>query len=90
LIAQAVEKRSVLDEHVREGAELPVLLMTTAHLTGDYSVLRPEWRPTVVYGKLRCEVPPAERENILWECTQRLEGIAIPSGAPTRLCVPKT
>jgi 4-hydroxyacetophenone monooxygenase len=84
LVARAAETRSLLEEHIREGAELPVLLMTTAHLTGDYSVLRPDWKPTVVYGKLRCEVPPAERENILWECTRRLEGIAIPSGAPPR------
>jgi 4-hydroxyacetophenone monooxygenase len=85
LVAQALEKRSLLEEHLREGAELPVLLMTTAHLTGDYSVLRPEWKPTVVYGKLRCEVPPAESENLLSECIRRLEGIAVPAGAPPRL-----
>jgi 4-hydroxyacetophenone monooxygenase len=85
LVAQAVERRSVLDAHIREGAELPVLLMATAHLTGDYSVLRPEWKPTVVYGKLRCEVPPAARENILWECTRRLEGIAPATMATPRI-----
>ena len=70
MLAQAAVTRSVLDASIREGAELPVLLMTAAHLSQDYSLLRPEWRPNVVYGKLRCDVSETERENILRECAR--------------------
>jgi 4-hydroxyacetophenone monooxygenase len=83
LVADALEL-GVLDEHIRQGAELPVLLMTAAHLTGDYSLLRPEWKPTVVFGKLRCEVPPAERETILRECARRLERFTVQCAEPPR------
>jgi hypothetical protein len=78
LVAEALENLGILDEHIRQGADLPVLLMTAAHLTGDYSLLRPEWKPTVVFGKLRCEVPSAERDTILRECARRLGQFAVP------------
>jgi 4-hydroxyacetophenone monooxygenase len=85
LDAQTLEIDSVLDAHIRAGAELPVLLMTTAHLTGDYSVLRPNWRPTPVFGKLRCEVALDDQENILRECASRLSRFYTEKRKPQRL-----
>lgn len=58
--------------HIQRGADLPVLLMTVAHTTGDLSVLRPEWRPIEVLGVGRCEVPQEEQAKIRQECFQRL------------------
>ena len=36
--------------HIEHGADLPTLLMTTAHVTGNLAVLRKEWRPVDVLG----------------------------------------
>ena len=55
------------------GADLPALLMTVAHLTGDFDVLRPEWRPTVqISGVARIEVESHEAAAIRAECLRRL------------------
>ena len=83
--AKASETNSVLDAHIRAGAELPVLLMTTAHLTGDYSVLRSNWRPVPVFGKLRCEVAVDDQATILRECVSRLERFQAGKNRPPRL-----
>lgn len=42
--AQTFPDFDELRDHLR-GAQSPSLLMTVAHMTGDASVLRPEWRP---------------------------------------------
>src|SRR5690349_17707896 len=53
---QAVDHQRVashgaeLQHHIQRGADLPTLLMTTAHTTGDLSVLRNVWRPVDVLG----------------------------------------
>ncbi|PZP42665.1 MAG: NAD(P)/FAD-dependent oxidoreductase [Azospirillum brasilense] len=80
-MTDAAEIMALLEGHLRAGAELPVLLMATAHLTGDYSLLTPGRRPGVVFSKLRCEVEPEEREAILAACTKRLRGF-FAAGAP--------
>ena len=66
------------------GSETPALLMATAHLTGDPSVLRPEWRPVtdrLPHGGL---VP--EQEAVVREfCLARLSRHATTSHpAPSR------
>jgi hypothetical protein len=82
---QAIETYSVLDAYIRAGVKLSVLLMTTAHLTDYYSVLRPNWRPTPVFGKLRCEVAPDDREDILREYVSRLDRVFTAKKRPSRL-----
>jgi 4-hydroxyacetophenone monooxygenase len=62
-----------LRHHVLSGADLPVLLMTVAHTTGDLSILRDEWRPIDVLGVARCDVSAAEEEHIRETCLQYLE-----------------
>ena len=42
-----------LAARIAAGAELPVLMMTAAHLTGDYSLLRHDTRPLPVFGVLK-------------------------------------
>ena len=42
-----------LAARIAAGAELPVLMMTAAHLTGNYSLLRHDTRPLPVFGVLR-------------------------------------
>lgn len=74
MVAQALRTDSILETHLRAGAELPVLLMATAHLTGDFSILKPEWRPTPVFGKLHCNAN--SREAIVAECALRLERVS--------------
>ena len=65
---QDVDIDTELDERINRGSDLPVLLMTAAHLTGDFSLLRPEWKPTPVFGKLRCDVSEAEQDKIVDIC----------------------
>ncbi|UFN50098.1 NAD(P)/FAD-dependent oxidoreductase [Roseomonas sp. OT10] len=80
-MTDAAETVALLEGHIRAGAELPVLLMATAHLTGDHSLLTPGRKPGAVFGKLRCEVEPAERETILAACVERLRAF-LAAGAP--------
>ena len=61
-----------LKHHVAHGADLPVLLMTTAHSTGNVSVLRKEWRPVDVLGVAKCDVSEEEQERIRQECARLL------------------
>jgi 4-hydroxyacetophenone monooxygenase len=58
-----------LEQHIKHGADLPVLLMTTAHSTGNLSVLRKEWRPVDVLGVAKCDVSEQEQDRIRRECT---------------------
>ncbi|CAN5260143.1 NAD(P)/FAD-dependent oxidoreductase [soil metagenome] len=44
---------AALAARIAVGAELPVLMMTAAHLTGDYSQLRDDTRPVPVFGVLK-------------------------------------
>ena len=40
---------ATLSQHIG-GADIPALLITTAHLTGNYALLRNEWRPENEFG----------------------------------------
>lgn len=62
------------------GAEIPALLMTTAHLTGGPDVLRPEWRP-VPDGLPRGGLGPAREAAAREFCLARLAAHA-ESGRP--------
>ncbi len=55
--------------HIEHGADLPTLLMTTAHVTGNLAVLRKEWRPVDVLGVAKCDVSEQEQDRIRRECT---------------------
>lgn len=63
-----------LAQHIGRGADLPALLMTVAHLTGDLSILRPAWTPVNILGTARCDVSPQEEADIKQECLRRLIG----------------
>jgi hypothetical protein len=51
-----------------ERAPAKILLMTTAHVTGNLAVLRKERRPVDVLGVARCDVPQgfASPAHIPW------------------------
>ena len=65
-----IDDRWVQDikHHIEHGADLPTLLMTTAHVTGNLAVLRKERRPVDVLGVARCDVPQgfASPAHIPW------------------------
>ena len=61
-----------LIRHLLDGSELPVLIMTAAHLSGKLSLLREEWRPTNVFGKLRCQVEASIQDEIRKACADEL------------------
>jgi len=63
------------------GAETPALLMTTAHLTGDPRILRPDWRP-VASGLPRGGLEPEQEAAVRESCLARLAA-HFTSGGPT-------
>ena len=71
-----------LAHHISHGADLPVLLMTTAHSTGNLSVLRKEWRPVDVLGIAKCDVSEEEQNRIREECAWLLADHKRSGGAP--------
>ncbi|MGY4290657.1 4-hydroxyacetophenone monooxygenase [Bradyrhizobium sp. LM2.7] len=79
---QGLSERSGLQSHIRAGADLPTLLMTTAHTTGDLSVLRNEWRPVDVLGVAECNVSDEEKAAIREECYRRLADHTERGGGP--------
>lgn len=79
---QGVSDGAELERHIRLGADLPTLLMTTAHTTGDLSVLRNEWRPVDVLGVAQCDVSDEEKAIIREECYRRLADHKKRGGGP--------
>ncbi|MCK1479527.1 NAD(P)/FAD-dependent oxidoreductase [Bradyrhizobium sp. 197] len=71
-----------LQHHIQRGADLPTLLMTTAHTTGDLSVLRNGWRPVDVLGVAQCKVSDEEKILIREECYRRLADHSKRGGQP--------
>ena len=71
-----------LAHHISHGADLPVLLMTTAHSTGNLSVLRKEWRPVDVLGVAKCDVSEDEQDRIKEECAWLLADHRRSGGSP--------
>ena len=53
-----------LAARITAGAELPVLLMTAAHLGGDFSALRHDNRPVPVFGVLKPSGSEQEQERL--------------------------
>ena len=53
-----------LAARIAAGAELPVLLMTAAHLGGDFSALRHDNRPVPVFGVLKPSGSEQEQERL--------------------------
>ena len=57
-------------------ADLPTLLMTVAHLSGDYAVLKPEWRPVVdISGVAKSALEPAADTAARVFCLARLQAL---------------
>ncbi len=56
-----------------ETAELAVLLPTVAHLSGDFSLLRPQWRPSIAFLGCKCSMTPGQEKEARTLCTQKLE-----------------
>jgi 4-hydroxyacetophenone monooxygenase len=72
------------DETLRshlQSADIPTLLMTVAHLTGDLDVLKPSWKPVIAMGVATSGMT-AENEALVREfCLQRLQAFR-DSGRP--------
>jgi len=54
------------------GVDVTTLLITTAHITSDYSLLKEEWRPALHYGVATIELSPQELEHVRALCTEHL------------------
>ncbi|MGQ0699005.1 MAG: flavin-containing monooxygenase [Panacagrimonas sp.] len=66
-----------------KAGEFPVLLITAAHLSGDLSLLRPEWRPTYALCVYAGGLPPEQEAEGRALCLQKLiafrdSGSAVP------------
>jgi 4-hydroxyacetophenone monooxygenase len=60
-----------LRAHISAG-ELSVLLITVAHLTGDVSLLRREWRPKLEWGSFIAQHAPDQEAEARALCLRRL------------------
>lgn len=63
------------------GADLPSLIAATAHLTGDYSLLKKEWQPKVAFFNCACAVTPEDEKGIRALCAERIAAF-FASGKP--------
>lgn len=53
-------------------ADIPTLLMTVAHLTGDLSLLKQAWRPVLVLGVATSGMPPEQEAEVRALCLEKL------------------
>lgn len=63
------------DETLRahlQDADIPTLLMTVAHLTGDLEVLNPSWKPVISMGVAVSGMSPETEAQVREFCLQRL------------------
>ncbi|WP_330228973.1 NAD(P)-binding protein [Nocardia sp. NBC_00508] len=70
-----LEPIDVDDETLRAhvaGAQIPALLMTVAHLTGDYSLLRAEYRPAAMPSQPRGGLTDAAEADVREQALQAL------------------
>lgn len=71
-----------LQRHIDAGANLPALLLTAAHFSGDLTILRPEWQPADYFGT-PVSTLSAEQERIARTEAGRLIAEALKTGRPT-------
>ncbi len=67
-----------------QGADIPTLLMTVAHLTGDLDVLKPDWKPVVAMGVAGSGMSPDVEAEVREFCLLRLlafrdNGLPVPA-----------
>jgi len=75
---------ALLRKHL-QGADIPTLLMSVAHLTGDLGLLKPEWRPEIdVSGVAVSKLAPATHAEILELCHARLTAFLASGAEPPR------
>ncbi|AIL62265.1 flavin-containing monooxygenase [Pseudomonas alkylphenolica] len=75
------------DETLRahlQGADIPTLLLTVAHLTGDLNVLKPAWKPVVAMGVAHSGMTPEVEAEVREDCLQKLlafrdSGLPVPA-----------
>ncbi|OCR22081.1 hypothetical protein AFK24_26200 [Pseudomonas syringae] len=63
------------DETLRghlQGADIPTLLMTVAHLTGELDVLKPDWKPVVAMGVAGSGMSAEVEADVREFCLHRL------------------
>nr|Q93TJ5.1 RecName: Full=4-hydroxyacetophenone monooxygenase; Short=HAPMO; AltName: Full=Baeyer-Villiger monooxygenase; Short=BVMO [Pseudomonas fluorescens]AAK54073.1 4-hydroxyacetophenone monooxygenase [Pseudomonas fluorescens] len=60
-----------LREHL-QGADIPTLLLTVAHLTGDLQILKPNWKPSIAMGVARSGMDLETEAQVREFCLQRL------------------
>lgn len=70
-VDQLLADDETLSRHCAAG-ELPVLLLTAAHLSGDPSVLRPEWAPTYVLAAYAGGLDAEQEATARSLCLERL------------------
>jgi 4-hydroxyacetophenone monooxygenase len=71
---------AILRQHIG-GADIPTLLITTAHLTSDYALLKDEWRPEIEFGAAVSGMSAETEAEVRELCLKRL-GHFRDSGAP--------
>ncbi len=62
---------ATLRQHLAQ-ADIPTLLLTVAHLSGDLSLLRDEWRPTLALGVAMSGLTQAQEAEVRALCCERL------------------
>jgi 4-hydroxyacetophenone monooxygenase len=75
------------DETLRghlQGADIPTLLMTVAHLTGELDLLKPDWKPVVAMGVAGSGMSAEVEAEVRELCLQRLlafrdSGLPVPA-----------
>lgn len=60
-----------LRQHL-QAADIPTLLMTVAHLTGDLSLLKPAWKPVLQLGVALSGMAPEQEAEVRAVCLERL------------------
>jgi 4-hydroxyacetophenone monooxygenase len=70
-----------------DGADIPTLIITTAFLSRDYTLLRDAWRPEIVFGIAESGMSEALEAEVRETCFQALksfrDGAGEPPGPPT-------
>lgn len=77
---QHIPGEADLREHIA-GADLSTLLMTTAHLSGDFSILKPQWRPELELSVAVSRFSAHEQQQARNLCLEKLLALR-DSGAP--------
>lgn len=82
---QGTESVETLADRIAAAAELPVLMMAAAHLTGDFSMLRHDNRPLPVFGVMKPAGSATQQAELLARASQQVAEFSISGRAPPPL-----